>query len=127
ETHSRTRHAMAFSSLALLFIGFLTVFFSKLDISFGHAEPGGGATDFPLALLLFVEAVESPSVPFFDYLVGGYVAGFGLQTVLLAWGYLRIRSLRRSGLLRVSAAWERTFIQTLSRMGIRRHVGLWLS
>ncbi len=126
ETPSRTRHAMAFSSLALLFIGFLAVFLRKLDISFGHVEPGGRAADFPLALLL-LETVEPPSVPFFDYLVGGYVAGFGLQTVLLAWGYLRVRNLRRSGLLPASAAWERTFVQTLSRMGIRRHVGLWLS
>lgn len=126
ETRARTRHAMAFSSLALLFMGFLTVFLGRLDVSFGSTDSNGVSTDFPVAMQVFFDA-GPPSVPFFKYLVGGYFAGFCLQTLLLVAGYLRVRRLRSSGLLPVPEAWKAIFAQTLLRMGIGRHVGLWLS
>lgn len=126
DTRARTRHAMAFSSLGLLFMGFLTIFLDRLDISFGNTDPNGVPTDFPAVMQVFFDA-ESPSVPFFRYLVGGYFAGFCLQTLLLALGYIRVRRIRNSGLLPVPEAWKTIFDQTLLRMGIGRHVGLWLS
>jgi len=126
ETRARTRHVMAFSSLVLLFIGFLAVFLDRLDVSFVGADSHGISADFPFARLVFLEA-EPPAVPFFNYLAGGYFAGFCLQTLLLALGYVRVYRLRGSGLLPVPKAWETVFAQTLLRMDINRRVGLWLS
>ncbi|PPL04557.1 M56 family metallopeptidase [Parapedobacter indicus] len=126
ETRARTRHAMAFSSLILLFAGFLAVFLDKLDISFGSAGMHGTSVDFPLTMLVFLEA-KPPAVPFFNYLVGGYFAGFCLQTLLLALGYVRVYRLRSSGLLPVPKEWEEVFAQTLLRMDMNRRVGFWLS
>ncbi len=126
ETRARTRYAMAFSSLALLFVGFLSVFLSKLDVLFDRADANWVSTDFPVAMQVLFNA-EPPAVPFFKYLVNGYFAGFCLQTFLLALGYNRVRRLRSSGLLPVPDAWETIFAQTLLRMGISKDVGLWLS
>ncbi|MGK6353070.1 M56 family metallopeptidase, partial [Parapedobacter sp. DT-150] len=125
EADARTRYAMSFSSLVVLFIGFLAVFFSKLELSFDVGE--GANIRLPFDMAFFLEAPESRTPAVFSYLAGGYLVGVAAQMLLLAIGYFRLNRMRRVGLHPVPLTWERVFSSALSYMAVRKPVSFWLS
>lgn len=127
EASARTRYAMSFSSLVVLFVAFIAVFMSKLDFSVGADHWGG--TDFllPMELAGWFGTTEDRSLSVFDYLVGGYLVGLCLQAALLGMGYFRLNRVRHVGLMTVPVAWEVVFARVLPKMGVTKRIGFWLS
>ncbi|WP_090603612.1 M56 family metallopeptidase [Parapedobacter koreensis] len=127
EANARIRYVMSFSSLLVLFAGFISVFFSLLEFSFRSGGDGTPELGFLAAFLLYSDVTVNPVVPIFRYLATGYVVGLCLQFALLGGGYLRLSRLRRVGLHTVPDDWNGIFAQMLLRMGVTKQVGFWLS
>ncbi|WP_257669012.1 M56 family metallopeptidase [Parapedobacter tibetensis] len=127
DSNARTRYAFSFSSLVLLFMGFIAVFFGRLEFSYGSKAVQDAGFYFPVEALVRLGLPKNPTPAAFNYLVGGYHAGLCLQVILLCLGYFRIRRMRHIGLLAVPSAWASVFSNTLLRMGIAKPVGFRLS
>src|SRR5690606_9295602 len=127
DTQPRTRYAIGFSTLAVLFAGFLAVLFSKLEWKNADIPPGESVFPSYMPRGMFPGATESLLSTAVGYLAVGYLAGLCAQSILLALGYRRLRELRRAALLPVPDEWKDIFSRVLPQLGLSRQVSFRLS
>lgn len=121
------KHNTALGMQIVVFIGFV--------ISFVSYHGKSSAVEVPLGFEpteIIRQAVADPGKPFgleslFPYLAGGYFIGLVVQILLLASSYIRLMTLKYSGLDPIPLPWVDLFERGRRKLGIQKKVSIYLS
>ncbi|MHA4896580.1 M56 family metallopeptidase [Pedobacter sp. PWIIR3] len=129
---ARTKHNMAYGALCLMFVGFCIAFFSifklpiqNTQVSLGYLENTG--TRHFEQILSLPQEINNRTEHTFPYLVGVYLLGLILQTVVLCKGYLKLNKLKKELHIGVPEHWQDIFNNLVIHLNLHQKISFYLT
>jgi len=119
---ARVKHNMAYGSLCLLFLSFITTFFSI----FTWQPLSAVSSKLNLSNVLSGK-VNYQTEHYFPLLVAIYVIGLLFQLYVLSKGYSKISRLKHSPRVAVPQEWQLVFQNSVKNLNLNKNIGFYLS